>query len=136
MLQPAQTRYRKMHRHRSQKRGKARSGAELAFGFIGLKAQSGGDVSARQIEAARKAITHCVKRGGKYWIRIFPQKVLTRKSQEVPMGSGKGAPEVWVAEVKAGHILFEMDGLSEELATEAMRLASHKLPLKTKIVKR
>jgi large subunit ribosomal protein L16 len=136
MLQPAQTTYRKHHRQRSAKRGVARSGAMLAFGFIGLKAQSGGDVSARQLEAARKAITHCVRRGGKYWIRVFPQKVLTRKSPEIPMGAGKGSPEIWVAEVKAGHIIFEMDGLSDKVASEALRLASHKLPLRTKIVRR
>ncbi len=136
MLQPAQTTYRKSHRRRQAVRGVARSGYRLAYGFIGLKAQSNGDVSARQIEAARKAMTHCVKRGGKIWVRVFPQKIITRKSPEVPMGAGKGAPEFFVAEVKAGHVLFELDGLEDALAEEALRLASHKLPVRTSVVRR
>ena len=114
----------------------ARSGATLAFGFIGLKAQSSGEITSRQIEAARRAMTHHIKRSGKIWIRLFPHKPITRKGAEVPMGSGKGAVDHYVAEVKPGHIMFEMDGLEEGLAREALRLASHKLPVKTKVVVR
>ena len=136
MLQPKKTKYRKSHRLRGNRKGVARSGHTLAFGFIGLKSQSAGELSARQIEAARRAITHHIKRGGKLWIRPFPHKPLTKKGAEVPMGSGKGAIELYVADIKPGHILFELDGLDEVLAREALRLASHKLPFATKIVVR
>lgn len=136
MLQPAETRYRKMHRRRGKQYGRARSGFTLAHGSIGLQARSGGDLTSRQIEAARKAMTHCVKRGGKIWVRIFPHKPITRKSAEVPMGSGKGSPEFFAAEVKAGHILFEMDGVPDDQAATALKLASDKLPVTTAIVRR
>tara|TARA_Y100000310_G_scaffold302833_1_gene340595 strand:- start:2118 stop:2486 length:369 start_codon:yes stop_codon:yes gene_type:complete len=116
--------------------GKAQRGASLAFGSIGLKAASNGEITARQLEAARRAMTHSVQRGGKIWIRIFPDVSVTRKAAEVPMGSGKGNPEFWARIVKAGTVIFEMDGLGEEAAREALRLASHKLPLKTKVVTR
>jgi large subunit ribosomal protein L16 len=111
-------------------------GARLAFGSVGLKAQSAGEVSARQIEAGRRAMTHSLKRGGKIWIRIFPHKPVTRKGAEVPMGSGKGSIEYYVANVRPGTILFEIDGLPEDVAREALRLVAHKLPIRTKIVSR
>ncbi|OGJ61907.1 50S ribosomal protein L16 [Candidatus Peribacteria bacterium RIFCSPLOWO2_01_FULL_51_18] len=134
MLQPLKTKYRKQHRGRGQFKGKASRGAELAFGSYGLKAQSGGEITARQLEAARRAITHAAARGGKIWIRIFPHKPITRKSPEVPMGAGKGSVEFYAAVVKPGTILFEMDGLPEALAKEAFRLAAHKLPVSTKMI--
>jgi large subunit ribosomal protein L16 len=134
MLQPARTKYRKMHRGRGQFAGKATRCATLAFGTYGLKAQEAGEITARQLEAARRAMTHEVARGGKIWIRIFPHKAITRKSPEVPMGAGKGAVEFYAAVVKPGTILFEMDGLPEAVAKEAFRLAAHKLPVETKFI--
>ncbi len=134
MLQPVKTKYRKHHRGRGQFKGKATRGATLAFGSFGLKSQEAGEISSRQLEAARRAMTHAVQRGGKIWIRIFPHKAISRKSPEVPMGSGKGAVEFYVALVKPGTILFEMDGLPMETAKEALRLAAHKLPVTTTFV--
>ncbi len=136
MLEPKKSKHRKHHRRRGMFSGKAQRGASLAFGSIGLKAASNGEITARQLEAARRAMTHSVQRGGKIWIRIFPDVSVTRKAAEVPMGSGKGNPEFWARIVKAGTVIFEMDGLGEEAAREALRLASHKLPLKTKVVTR
>ena len=115
--------------------GFASRGGSLAFGSFGLKSPSCGWLTARQIEAARRAMTRFIKRGGKIWIRVFPDKPVTKKGAEVPMGSGKGAVDHFVAVVKAGRILFEIDGVSEEVAIEAMRLASHKVPMPTKVVK-
>lgn len=135
MLQPIKTKYRKMHRGRGQFKGKATRGATLAFGSYGLKCQETGEINSRQLEAARRAMTHAVQRGGKIWIRIFPQKAITRKSPEVPMGAGKGAVEFYASVVKPGTIIFEMDGLAEATAKEALRLAAHKLPVMTKFIK-
>ena len=134
MLIPTRTKYRKQQKGRT--RGKASSGATLSFGEFGLKALKPGRITERQIEAARIAITRCVKRGGKIWIRIFADKPMSKKPAEVRMGKGKGAPEFWVAPVKAGRILYEMDGVELEVAKEAMRLASHKLSIPTKFVSR
>ncbi len=134
MLQPIRTKYRKMHRGRGQFRGKATRGAELAFGTYGLKSQEAGEITSRQLEAARRALTHEAARAGKIWCRIFPQKAITRKSPEVPMGSGKGAVEFYACVVKPGTMLFEMDGLPEAMAKEAFRLAAHKLPVATKFI--
>jgi large subunit ribosomal protein L16 len=136
MLQPAKTKYRKQQRLRGGYKGKATSGALLSFGSVGLKAQEAGELSARQIEAARRAMARSLERGGKIWIRIFPHKPITRKGAEVPMGSGKGSVEFYVAVVKPGHILFEIDGLPEDVARRALVLASHKLPVKTRVVTR
>ena len=136
MLEPKKQKYRKHHRRRDAHKGKAQRGATLAYGSIGLKAADGGEITARQIEAARRAMTRSVQRGGKIWIRIFPDRPVSKKAAEVPMGSGKGAPEYFAVDVKKGTILFEMDGLSDEVAREALRLASHKLPIKTKVVTR
>jgi large subunit ribosomal protein L16 len=132
MLQPARTKWRKAQKGKM--RGKAYRGSSLNFGDCGLVATECGWVTARQIEAGRIAITRHVKRGGKIWVRIFPDKPLTKKPLETRMGKGKGAPEVWVAVVKPGRILFEMVGVDEDVAREAFRLASHKLPLTTKTV--
>jgi large subunit ribosomal protein L16 len=134
MLEPAKLKHRKVHRNRGARRGSATRGALLAFGSIGLKVTESGEVTARQIEAARKAMTHSVQRGGKIWIRVFPHTPVTKKAAEVPMGSGKGSLEYYGQTINAGTILFEMDGLPEAKAREALRLASHKLPLKTKII--
>lgn len=134
MLQPKKTKYRKQQKGRM--KGLARKGATLNFGQYGLQAVECGAISARQIEAARIAMTRHVKRGGKIWIRIFPDKPFTKKPAEVRMGKGKGAPEGWVAIIKPGRIMYEMDGVDEELAAEALRLAAQKLPLKTRFVKR
>ncbi len=134
MLQPIRTKYRKAHRGRGQFKGKATRGATLSFGSYGLKAQEAGEITSRQLEAARRAITHEVGRSGSIWCRIFPHKPITRKSPEVPMGAGKGAVEFYAAVVKPGTILFELDGLKEEVAREAFRLASHKLPVATKFI--
>lgn len=136
MLEPKKIRRRKQHRLRSACRGKAQRGAQLSFGTYGLKAVSGGEVTARQLEAARKAITHTIQRGGKIWIRVFPHIPVTRKAAEVPMGQGKGTPEYYCANIQRGTVLFEMDGVIEGTAREALRLAGHKLPLQTKIVMR
>ena len=132
MLMPKRVKYRKQQRGR--RKGKAVRGSTLAFGQYGLKAMAPGWLSARQIEAARIAMTRHIKRGGKVWIRIFPDKPVTQKPAETRMGKGKGAPEFWVAVIKPGRILFELGGVTEELAKEALRLAAHKLPIATKFV--
>lgn len=134
MLLPKRVKHRKVQRGR--RRGKAFRGSQVAFGAYGLKALEPAWITNRQIEAARIAINRHLKRDGKVWIRIFPDKPFTKKPLEVRMGSGKGNPEGWVAVVKPGRILFEVDGVSKEAALEALRLASHKLPIKTKIVAR
>lgn len=134
MLMPKRVKHRK--EHRGKMRGKAKGGTEVAFGEYGLQALEPAWITNRQIEAARIAMTRYTKRGGKVWIKIFPSKPITQKPLEVRMGSGKGSPEKWVAVVKPGKIMFELSGISEEVAREAMRLASNKLPIKTKFVKR
>ena len=134
MLQPKKVKYRK--RMKGRLRGKAHRGSKVQFGEFGLKAMEPGRISNRQIEAARIAITRYIKRGGKVWIRIFPDTPFTKKPAETRMGKGKGAPEGWVARVKPGRVLYEMEGVAEEIAREAMRLASHKLPIRTKFVTR
>lgn len=132
MLMPKRVKYRK--KQRGKMKGVAQKGNYIAFGRYGLKALESGWISSRQIEATRVAITRHVKRGGKVWIRIFPDKPVTNKPAETRMGKGKGSPEYWVAVVKAGRIMFELEGVDFEMAKEAMRLASHKLPIKTKFV--
>ncbi len=132
MLMPKRIKYRKQQRGRMN--GKAVRGSRLAFGQYGLKALEPKWITARQIEAARVAMTRYVRRTGKIWIRIFPDKPVTKKPAETRMGKGKGAPELWVAVVKPGRVLFEMDGVPEETARAALRLAAHKLPIKTKFV--
>jgi len=134
MLMPKKVKYRKQQKGRN--RGLALRGSDLSFGDFGLKALEAGHLTNRQIEAARIAINRHIKRGGKVWIRIFPDKPMTKKPAEVRMGKGKGSPEEWVAVVKPGRILYEMEGVSEEVASEAMRLAANKLPIKTRIVSR
>jgi len=134
MLMPKRTKYRKPHRVSYE--GKTKAGREVAFGEYGLVAESGAYVSNRQIESARIAMTRYMKRGGKVWIKIFPHLARTKKPLEVRMGSGKGAPEGWVAVVKPGRVMFEIAGVDEEIAREAFRLASHKLPVKTKFVRK
>lgn len=134
MLEPKKIKHRKVQRRRGQWKGKATKGTQLAFGSIGLKCTVTGELTARQIEAARRAMTRSVARGGKMWIRVFPHNPVTKKAAEVPMGSGKGSLEYWGCVLKAGTMIFEMDGLPESAAREALRLASHKLPLKTKVV--
>ena len=134
MLMPKRIKYRKQQRGRM--KGKAVRGSSIAYGQFGLKALEPHWVTSRQIEAARVAMTRYIKRGGKVWIRIFPDKPVTKKPAETRMGKGKGAPEFWVAVVKPGRVLFEIEGVSEEIAREAMRLAAHKLPIKTKFVSR
>ncbi len=134
MLLPKRVKYRRVHRGKM--RGQAKGGTEVAFGDFGLQATEASWITNRQIEAARIAMTRYMKRGGKVWIKIFPHKPYTAKPLEVRMGSGKGAPEGWVAVVKPGKVMFEIAGVSEEIAREALRLASHKLPVKCKIVKR
>jgi large subunit ribosomal protein L16 len=134
MLMPKRVKYRKKQRGRM--KGNAQKGNYVAFGHYGLKAMDSAWITSRQIEAARVAMTRHIKRGGKVWIRIFPDKPVTQKPAETRMGKGKGAPEYWVAVVKSGRILFEIEGVPEEIAKEAMRLASHKLPIKTKFVSR
>ncbi|MFC2047416.1 50S ribosomal protein L16 [Chloroflexota bacterium] len=132
MLQPKRVKYRKMHK--GHRRGKAQVGNTIVFGDFGLQTLESAWVTSRQIEAARRAITHHIRRGGKIWIRIFPDKAVTKKAAETRMGGGKGAPDHWVAVIKPGGMLFEMGGVSEAVAKEAMRLASHKLPIDTKFV--
>jgi large subunit ribosomal protein L16 len=132
MLMPKRVKYRK--KQRGKMKGNAQTGNYVAFGKYGLKALESGWITSRQIEASRVAITRHVKRGGKVWIRIFPDKPVTKKPAETRMGKGKGSPEYWVAVVRPGRIMFELEGVPEELAKEAMRLASHKLPIKTKFV--
>src|SRR5678816_1411081 len=134
MLMPKKVKFRKQQRGRMA--GKAWRGSSLAFGDYGLKALECGWITARQIEAARVAMTRSIKRGGKVWIRLFPDKPITKKPQETRMGKGKGAPDQWVAVIKPGRILYEMEGISEQEARTALRLAAHKLSIKTKFVMR
>ena len=134
MLMPKKVKYRK--RHRGRRRGRSKGGDYLAFGDYGLQALDDGWVTARQIEAARIAITRAVKRGGKVWIRVFPDKPITKKPLETRMGKGKGNPEEWVAVVKPARILYELEGVEPELAERAMTLASHKLGIRTRFVSR
>jgi large subunit ribosomal protein L16 len=134
MLMPKKTKYRKMQRGRMT--GKAKGGASVNFGEFGLKALEACWMTNRQIEAARVAMTRYIKRGGKIWIRVFPDKPVTKKPAETRMGKGKGAPEYWVAVVKPGRILFEIQGVPEDVAREALRLGARKLPMKTKFVSR
>ena len=134
MLMPKRVKYRRVHRGRMT--GKAMRGNTLAYGEFGLQAMEPGWITSNQIEAARIAMTRYIKRGGEVWIKIFPDKPITEKPAETRMGSGKGSPEYWVAVVKPGRVMFEMDGVAEDVAREAMRLASHKLPIKTKFVKK
>jgi large subunit ribosomal protein L16 len=134
MLSPKKVKFRKQQKGKM--RGVARRGASLNFGEFGLQATDCGYISSKQIEAARIAMTRHVKRGGKIWIRIFPDKPITKKPAEVRMGKGKGAPEGWVAVIKPGRVLYEMSGVSKELAREALRLAMHKLPVKTRFIER
>lgn len=134
MLLPKKTKYRKVRKGKND--GVATRGHYVAFGDYGLQSQSNNDITSRQIESARQAMTRHIKRGGKIWIRIFPHTPRTRKPQDVKMGSGKGNPEFFVAKVKAGTVLFEMKGVEESVAREAMRLAAHKLPVKTKFIVR
>lgn len=134
MLQPKRTKFRKVHKGRN--RGVATSGNLVSFGTFGLKATTRGRITARQIEAARRAINRHIKRGGRIWIRIFPDKPISQKPAEVRMGNGKGNPEFWVAEIQPGKVLYEMEGVSEELAREAFRLAAAKLPISTTFVTR
>jgi large subunit ribosomal protein L16 len=132
MLQPKRVKYRKQHR--GKRRGMAASGNEVSFGEFGIQALEPGWITARQIESARRTITHHLKRGGKVWIRIFPDKSVTAKPAETRMGSGKGAPDHWVAVVRPGRVMFEIGGVRAELAKEALRLAGHKLPVDTRFV--
>ena len=134
MLIPSRTKYRRVHRLPYE--GKAKGNVELHFGEYGLMAKEGAWITANQIEAARIAMTRYMKRGGKVWIRIFPHMARTKKPLEVRMGSGKGAPEGWVAVVQPGRVMFEVGGVSEEVAREALRLASHKLPVKTRFARK
>ena len=134
MLLPKKTKYRKVRKGKNE--GNATRGNYVAFGDYGLQSQDNNDITSRQIEASRQAMTRHIKRGGKIWIRIFPHTPRTRKPQDVKMGSGKGNPEFFVAKVKSGTVLFEMKGVDEATAREAMRLASHKLPVKTKFIVR
>jgi large subunit ribosomal protein L16 len=134
MLMPKKVKYRKQHRGR--RRGMAYRGAQLEFGDYGLKALEVAWITDRQIEASRVAMTRSIKRGGRIWIRLFPDKPITKKPAETRMGKGKGAPEGWVAVVRPGKILFEMEGVTPDVAREAMSLAAHKLPIKTKFVSR
>ncbi len=134
MLSPKRTKFRKQHKGRL--RGNAKGGTELNFGAYGLKAQEPERVTARQIEAARRAITRHMKRAGRVWIRIFPDLPVTSKPTEVRMGKGKGSVDYWAARVKPGRIMFEIDGVSEEIAREALRLGAMKLPIKTRFIQR
>jgi large subunit ribosomal protein L16 len=134
MLQPKRTKFRKQHKGRN--RGLANRGSKVSFGEFGLKATGRGRITARQIEAARRAITRYVKRGGKIWIRIFPDKPITKKPLEVRMGKGKGNVEYWVALIQPGRMLYEIEGVSEEIAREAFRLGAAKLPVSTTFVSR
>ena len=134
MLQPQKTKYRKQQKGRI--RGVAWKGCNLSFGDFGLQALSHGRITARQIEAARMAMSRAAKRGGKLWVRIFPDKPITKKPAETRMGKGKGSPEEWVVPIKRGRMLYEMKGVDRAMAIESLRLASHKLPVRTKIVSR
>jgi large subunit ribosomal protein L16 len=134
MLQPKRTKYRKQQKGRN--RGLAQRGNKVSFGEFGLKATTRGQLTSRQIEAARRALTRFIKRGGRVWIRVFPDKPITRKPLEVRMGSGKGNPEFWVAPIKPGAVLYEMEGINEAEAREAFKLAAAKLPVRTTFVTR
>ncbi len=134
MLAPKRVKFRKAQKGR--RRGKAQSGNQLNFGDFGVKAETAGWITSRQIEAARVAMTRFIKRGGKIWIRLFPDKPITKKPAETRMGKGKGAPEEWVCVVKPGRVLFEIEGVDETTAREAFRLAGHKLPIGTKFLSR
>jgi large subunit ribosomal protein L16 len=134
MLMPKKVKFRKHHRGRM--RGKATRGNEVSFGSYGLKATECGWITSRQIEAARIAMTRYIKRGGKIWIRIFPDKSVSKKPAETRMGSGKGSPEFWVAVIKPGRVMFEIDGVTEDMARTAFRLAAFKLPLQSRVVAR
>ncbi|MAV26448.1 MAG: 50S ribosomal protein L16 [Gammaproteobacteria bacterium] len=134
MLQPKRTKFRKQHKGRN--RGLAHRGSSVSFGEYGLKSTARGRLTARQIEAGRRAMTRHVKRGGKIWIRVFPDKPITKKPLEVRQGKGKGNVEYWVAQIKPGKVLYEMEGVTEEVAREAFRLAGRKLPFTTQFVKR
>ena len=134
MLMPKRVKYRKKQRGRM--KGNAQRGSHIAFGTFGLKAMESGWITSRQIEATRIAITRHIKRGGKVWICVFPDKPVTKKPAETRMGKGKGSPEYWVAVVRPGRIMFELDGVSDELAREALKLGAAKLPIKTRIVTR
>lgn len=134
MLAPKKVKHRKMMKGRM--RGTALRGSDVSFGTIGLQAVDCGRINSRQIESARVALTRHIKRGGKVWIRIFPDKPVTKKPAETRMGKGKGSPEEWVAVIKPGRILYEIDGVNLDVAKEALRLAAHKLPIKTKVVLR
>lgn len=130
MLTPKKQKYRKVHRNRGSLKGMATKGNRVAFGQYGLKAADRGEINSRQLEAARRAMTRYIKRGGKIWIRVFPHKPITQKAAEVPMGSGKGNVEYYVACVKPGTVIFEVDGIEQDKAKEAMRRAAQKLPIK------
>jgi large subunit ribosomal protein L16 len=134
MLQPKRIKWRRSHRGR--RRGVAQAGNQVSFGEFGLQALDNAWITARQIEAARRAITHEMKRGGKVWIRIFPDKPVSKKPLETRMGSGKGPPEFWVSVVRRGRMMFEVAGVKEDVAREALRLAAHKLPIQTRFVLR
>lgn len=134
MLAPKKQKYRKVQRGRSDTKGISLRGNRLSFGTYGLKSLSGGEINSRQIEAARRSMARYIKRGGKIWINIFPHKPLTRKAAEVPMGSGKGAPELFVCPIRPGRIIMEMEGVDLKTAKEAIRLAGHKLPVRCKFV--
>ena len=134
MLQPKKTKFRKIHKGRNT--GLSLRGNKVSFGEFGLKATGRGRLTARQIEAARRAITRYIRRGGRVWIRVFPDKPISKKPLEVRMGKGKGNPEYWVMEIRPGHMLYELEGVSEEIAREAFRLASAKLSITTSFVKR
>jgi large subunit ribosomal protein L16 len=134
MLLPKKRKHRKDFRDRSGLKGSTQRGTRISFGTYAIKAMTPGEITSRQIEAARRAMTRYVKRGGKIWIRIFPHTPITRKAAEVPMGSGKGAVDHYVARILPGTVLFEMEGVEESVAREAMRLAGHKLPVKTKFI--
>ncbi|MDD5476364.1 MAG: 50S ribosomal protein L16 [Syntrophales bacterium] len=136
MLSPKRVKYRKVQKQKGSLKGRAQRANKIDFGEYGLQATESGNVTARQIEAARIAITRHVKRGGKVWIRIFPHKPITRKPLETRMGKGKGSPEEWVAVVKRGTVLYEMEGIAMEVAREAFRLAAQKLPIETKFLSR
>lgn len=134
MLQPKRTKFRKVHKGRN--RGLAQRGSKVSFGTVGLQATGRGRITARQTEAARRAMTRHIKRGGKIWIRVFPDKPITQKPLEVRMGKGKGNVEYWVAQIQPGRMLYEMEGVSEDVAREAFRLAAAKLPISTRVVTR
>ncbi|PIZ75830.1 50S ribosomal protein L16 [Candidatus Peregrinibacteria bacterium CG_4_10_14_0_2_um_filter_38_24] len=134
MLAPRKQKHRKAQRGRSDTKGISMRGNKLSFGTYGLKAMQAKEITARQLEAARRSMTRYIKRGGKIWITVFPHKPLTKKAQEVPMGSGKGAPELFVCPVLPGRILFEMEGIDEATARAAMKLAAYKLPIKCKFI--